>query len=248
MRFTGIWQRRDRRSSAVLAVAVTALLSLVAAFGADPASAAPVVDAVGLMPSPFAAECANAAPAQSSDCAGSTNIMLPAPTSAWHGIFFNLARSLQAAEDVSAAVVPIPLPAAGFMLLAGLGVLGLVRRRRDGAEVSLRVALRETSRVDVDGHRPVAPRLIPSAKVSHLRVDAARNLDAFSPAVSSRARPLGGAVMRYAAMAERAPPASAAEPEVKGIPTTGYRGRANCASAQPKYGCRLAFFARWSVF
>jgi hypothetical protein len=112
----------------------------------------------------------------------------------------------------SESVAPIPLPAAGWMLLAGLGALGLWGKRRDGRVVPLRATLRTSARTDLD-LRPGPVRLPGFAPLSDLLLDRSaggRIPHAFAPGRSSPLRPVGGAGHRYAATAERAPPAAAA--------------------------------------
>jgi hypothetical protein len=113
----------------------------------------------------------------------------------------------------SESVAPIPLPAAGWMLLAGLGALGLWGKRRDGRVVPLRATLRTSARTDL-GLRPGPVRLPGFAPFSDLLLDRSaggRIPHAFAPGRSSPVRPVGGAGHRYAATAERAPPTAAAD-------------------------------------
>jgi hypothetical protein len=112
----------------------------------------------------------------------------------------------------SETVAPIPLPAAGWMLIAGLGALGLWGKRRDGRVVPLRATLRASARTD-PGLRPGPVRLPGFVPLSDLLLDRSaggRIPHAFAPGRSSPVRPVGGAGHRYAATAERAPPAAAA--------------------------------------
>jgi hypothetical protein len=114
------------------------------------------------------------------------------------------------------SIAPIPLPAAGWLVLAGMGALGLMRRRRAnarsdscGAEIEpLGTALRGSAL----RHAPAAPArpnfLLPPAlrRTAHARLRHRWRALAFSPGTGSPVRPCGGAGHRYAATAERAPP------------------------------------------
>jgi hypothetical protein len=115
------------------------------------------------------------------------------------------------------SIAPIPLPAAGWLVLAGMGALGLMRRRssalsgRRGVE-PLGTALRRSAIRYAPG-TPTRPRfLLPQALRRAARSRLRRNWQAraFSPGTCSPVRPCGGAGHRYAATAERAPPWSGA--------------------------------------
>jgi hypothetical protein len=90
--------------------------------------------------------------------------------------------------------------------------MGLWGKRRDGRAVPLRATLRTSARTDL-GLRPGPVRLPGFVPLSDLLLDRSaggRIPHAFAPGRSSPVRPVGGAGHRYAATAERAPPAAVA--------------------------------------
>jgi hypothetical protein len=124
------------------------------------------------------------------------------------------------------AIAPIPLPAAGWLVLAGMGALGLMRRRRADAMSGLRgseplgTALRGSALRHAPG-TPARPSfLIPQALRRAARSRLRRNWQAraFSPGTCSPVRPCGGAGQRYAATAERAPPRASSSAPTSGPP------------------------------
>jgi hypothetical protein len=124
------------------------------------------------------------------------------------------------------SIAPIPLPAAGWLVLAGMGALGLMRRRGadalygpDGTE-PLGTALRGSALRHAPG-TPARPSfLLPQALRRAARSCLRRGwqVRAFSPGTCSPVRPCGGAGHRYAATAERAPPRAASVPLISGPP------------------------------
>jgi hypothetical protein len=123
-----------------------------------------------------------------------------------------------AAHKLDGSIAPIPAPAAIWLLMAGLGGLGIFRRRRENALPSLRhgaeiepagVALRCGS-VDLSTRAVhVGWRFAPFVRLRALHMafvgDCSR-YQAFANGLSSPVRPCGGAGNLYAATAERAPP------------------------------------------
>jgi hypothetical protein len=140
---------------------------------------------------------------------------------------------------VSESFAPVPLPAAGWLLVAGLGGLGLFGRRRQDALPTLRpgrggiepvaTALRGGVRGDIPA--PLrAPSLIRGFSLRDRLRDlmlSGEGLRAFAPGRTSPDRPCGGAGMLWAATAERAPPAVEAVERAAGVlPRAVRHGRA----------------------
>jgi hypothetical protein len=151
-----------------------------------------------------------------------------------------LSGAAASAITASESIAPVPLPAAGWLLLAGLGGLGLFGRRRQNALPTLRSseggieplagALLGGGYDDMPPAAVRAPALVPSTSF-HDRLRALMNLgaglwQAFAPGRTSPARPCGGAGMLWAATAERAPPMAAAVDGASGVlPRVGRHGR-----------------------
>jgi hypothetical protein len=187
-----------------LAVLCAALLALLLA--ATPSTATPLIEtAQAAAP---AAPCLALDPSACDRLPAAPEAVTPALATNWYGIPTPLPAARTAPQpDLAASVAPIPLPAAGWLLVAGLGALGLFRRR--GTQPApLRTTLRGCARTDLA--RPRTPaRLFPAAAPLDLsRRSAARSerLTAFAPGRATRARPTGAAGVRGAATAERAPP------------------------------------------
>jgi hypothetical protein len=140
-------------------------------------------------------------------------------TSLWNGTAIRYGES----------IAPIPLPAAGWLVLAGMGALGLMRRRADalsglrGSE-PLGAALRGSAL----RHAPSEPArpsfLLPPALRRAVRSRLRRRwrTRAFSPGTGSPVRPCGGTGHRCAATAERAPPHAPRREPISG-PSAGTR-------------------------
>jgi hypothetical protein len=206
------------RPAALLAAAFAICLALVLAAG--PSGAAPLDDwtlradlapvcVMDLDTGPGAGSCA-ASPADLAAAPAAVPDMLSAVLPGFDALLPQAIGS--ATARFSDSVAPIPLPAAGWMLIAGLGALGLWGKRRDGRVVPLRATLRASVRSD-PGLRPGPVRLPGFTPLSDLLLDRSaggRIPHAFAPGRSSPLRPVGGAGHRYAATAERAPPAAAA--------------------------------------
>jgi hypothetical protein len=207
-----------RPAFALLAAAFAICLALVLAAG--PSGAAPLDDwtlradlapvcVMDLDTGPGAGSCA-ASPADLAAAPAAVPDMLSAVLPGFDALLPQAIGS--ATARFSETVAPIPLPAAGWMLIAGLGALGLWGKRRDGRVVPLRATLRASVRSD-PGLRPGPVRLPGFTPFSDLLLDRSaggRIPHAFAPGRSSPLRPVGGAGHRYAATAERAPPAAAA--------------------------------------
>lgn len=150
-----------------------------------------------------------------------------------------LSSAAASAIHASESIAPVPLPAAGWLLLAGLGGLGLFGRRRQDALPTLRpghggiepvaTALRGGVRGDIPA--PLrAPSLIRGFSLRDRLRDlmlTGEGLRAFAPGRTSPDRPCGGAGMLWAATAERAPPAVEAVERAAGVlPRAVRHGRA----------------------
>ncbi len=213
-RLIGIDAWRLRRVLPCLLLLVAALLLIA------PATAAPMVGTAGEASQPTRGPVCIAASTALCDAGFAAAPVVPVEfdgafvvrigTSLWDGT----------ALGQVATVAPIPLPAAGWLVLAGMGALGLMRRRRaatladsQGAEVELLgTALRGSALRHAPGD-PARPRfLLPPAlrRAARARLRHAWRPRAFSPGTGSPVRPCGGAGHRYAATAERAPPRAAA--------------------------------------
>jgi hypothetical protein len=168
---------------------------------ARPAEALPVLSAAE---APTPAVC----PESCLGLAGAPAAAVPGPL-AWYGIASAvLPAPLPVAGALDANVAPIPIPAAGWLLIAGLGALGLFHRRR--RDTPLRPALRASARTDfaASRHGPVRlfPAALPALDLRRGRALRSERLNAFAPGRATPARPAGGAGILYAAIAERAPP------------------------------------------
>ncbi|MCU0854766.1 MAG: VPLPA-CTERM sorting domain-containing protein, partial [Rhodobacteraceae bacterium] len=156
--------RQGRGLAPRLAAAFLAAFALVLPFAltVTPAAAAPVVETVPA--DPMAAKaCLGTFGAATTDCpaetvAGTVPALAPDVTSDWAGLAARFANGIAAGlhstvpqlkDSLQSTTAPVPLPAAGWMLVAGLGALGLFRRRRDGTPVPLRTALRDGARADL---------------------------------------------------------------------------------------------------
>lgn len=161
-------------------------------------------------------------------------LLLPDPFGAER--MWQLGGSLlgSAAAHVEAVelVAPIPLPAAAWLVLAGMGMLGIAARRRrealptlrrcpvrpaaDGADAGtdpLASCLRGSALSDT--HRFFGSRLRPRRPGRFLREASLLSLrlwpqTAFPPGTASPAVPCGGSLHAYPPLSERAPPAGPA--------------------------------------
>lgn len=151
-----------------------------------------------------------------------------------------LSGAAASAISASESIAPVPLPAAGWLLLAGLGGLGLFGRRRRGALPSLRrgtddgieplaATLRGAAWDDTPPATVQAPAIIPGRRLRDRLRDlllAGEGLTAFALDRISPDRPCGGAGMLWSATAERAPPMAAAVDRAPGVlPRAGRHGR-----------------------
>lgn len=251
------------RLAAVPVAVLLAVLALVLPFAltVTPAAAAPVVETVPA--DPMAAKaCLGTFGAATATCpepaAGTLPTLAPDVTSDWAGLAARFANGIAAGlqstvpqlkDSLQSTAAPVPLPAAGWLLVAGLGALGLFRRRRDGTPVPLRTALRDGARADVAPRRdpmflrlPAALR--PGARRSLLLRARGERLTAFAPGRTSPVRPVGGAGTRYAATAERAPPAAEGEnPILRTVPSYPFRSGAGSPLSQVRIdGLAQRFF------
>jgi hypothetical protein len=210
---------------------LVAVLALVLPFAltVTPAAAAPVVETVPADPMAAKACLGTFGAATTANCpetaAGTVHALAPDVTSDWAGLAARFANGIAAGlhstvpqlkDSLQSTTAPVPLPAAGWLLVAGLGALGLFRRRRDGTPVPLRAALRDGARTDVAPRRdpmflrlPAALR--PGARRSLLLRARGERLTAFAPGRAALDHPRGGAGTRPATSAERAPPAAAGQ-------------------------------------
>jgi hypothetical protein len=166
----------------------------------------------------------------------------------WYGIASPFAATLSPVGELRAAVAPIPLPAAGWLLIAGLGALGLCRRRSD-CSASLRSVLLESARSDLV--RPVgcvrsSPEEAWTSAACMNSVRSERLISAFSPGLASPTRPVGGAGMLYGATAERGPPE---DPSWAPAPMVAYlfekRGVRRCRAQERSSGPASRFSSFW---
>jgi hypothetical protein len=240
--------RQGRGLPSRLAAAFLAAFALVLplALTVTPAAAAPVVETVPADPAadPLAAKaCLGTFGAATTDCpaetvAGTVPALAPDVTSDWAGLAARFANGIAAGlhstvpqlkDSLQSTTAPVPLPAAGWMLVAGLGALGLFRRRRDGTPVPLRTALRDGARADLGPRRdpmflrlPAALR--PGARRSLLLRARGERLTAFAPGRAAPDHPRGGAGTRPAVSAERAPPAAPGQnPNPGSVPSYPFR-------------------------
>jgi hypothetical protein len=150
-----------------------------------------------------------------------------------------LSSAAASAIHASESITPVPLPAAGWLLVAGLGSLGLFGRRRQDALPTLRPErggiepISAALRGGVRGDMPAplrTPSLIRGFSLRDRLRDlmlTAEGLTAFAPGRTSPDRPCGGAGMLWDATAERAPPALAAVERAAGVlPRAVRHGRA----------------------
>jgi hypothetical protein len=184
--------------------------------------------------------------------------LAPDVTSDWAGLAARFANGIAAGlqstvpqlkDSLQSTAAPVPLPAAGWMLVAGLGALGLFRRRRDGTPVPLRTALRDGARADLAPRRdpmflrlPAALR--PGARRSLLIRARGERLTAFAPGRAALDHPRGGAGTRPATSAERAPPAAPGQSPFAGsVPSYPFRSGPGSPPPEDRIdGFRRRFF------
>jgi hypothetical protein len=242
-----IGSRRSRRMAGWHAIALLGLLLLAALPGRAVAAVIPDpgIDLSVFCRIGFVNDCVPGAE-EASDGAFSP---LDFGVALWNGT----AATLEAPS-----LAPIPLPAAGWLLLAGLGVLGLVQRRRQARQGALSMhaprshgaVLRlggRTDLLDTAGglrRRPVRAHCVfadpfgPAAPGPAVRV--------FAPGEASPVRPCGGAGHRYAATAERAPPApdAAVCRNDDGVLTTMFPFKPPRLTVSPPVAWRFPFESR----
>jgi hypothetical protein len=118
----------------------------------------------------------------------------------------------------SQAITAVPIPAAGWLLVAGMGALGLIGKRRQDAFPLLRggreleplgSALRTSARAmafERSARYPLRQYLRDLIDSFRERTRDADHPRAFAPGRASPLRPCGGAGMLWQATAERGPP------------------------------------------
>ncbi len=162
-----------------------------------------------------------------------------------------LSSAAASAIHASESIAPVPLPAAGWLLVAGIGGLGLFGRRREGALPTLRPGrggiepVATALRGGVRGDMPAplrAPSLIRGVSLRDRLRDlmlTGEGLRAFAPGRTSPDRPCGGAGMLWAATAERAPPAVAAVERAAGVLPRAVRHGRIAAPSMAEFSTRL---------
>ncbi len=202
----------EGRFAPLARAALTAVAALV--LTAVAAAAAPVVE-----PAPGPACVALEATALA--CGATTAESLLAGLSALTHLdltSFASAASTSAA-GLTAAIADVPLPAAGWLLIAGMGGLGLFGKRRRDALPGLRpgaelepLASAHRGSASVERAEPAPARPFASARLARIAAalrGALLNAPAptgFPPGAASPVRPNGGAGSLWAAVAERGPP------------------------------------------
>jgi len=181
-----------------------------------PAAASPIIRPI--LGQDSVANCAIAPDAAAADCLDA-GAVLPVETSvpflSLGGLNIGIiGGSLSAVSEVSSHIRPIPLPAAGWLLFAGLSALGVFgKRRRDPLpslgrdDEPLSATLRDTVRIEF-GTELRRVRLSLPGLPSLRELARVRWQLAFAPGRTSPVRPCGAAGHLYAAIAERAPPAA----------------------------------------